>query len=168
MKNKVLNKSELSKCFECNGYGLFCETPQGADWSTCPMCHSADYINKMYIENDKIDSKYDKFINDNNFTCFCEYCLTVFDTGCIHIFHGCTDSIYNGHLVSKWKNKVTGEIFEGMPVFDSIDEWADKYYDSVEILEWCCPGNGIACTRNGYYSKDKYPQYYNNCSLVKK
>jgi hypothetical protein len=61
-------------------------------------------------------------------------------------------------------NKVTNEIFNGMPQFDSADEWIENNY---EILEWCCPNNGLHCNK-GYYPKEKYPQYYNTCYLYKK
>jgi len=84
---------------------------------------------------------------DESFTVsFCDkYCI-MYDTGCRHAVQGCSEDIFNGHLISKWKHRTTGFEYDGMPQFDSIDEFR-MYAEDVEILEIICPNNGIKCQK---------------------
>lgn len=129
------------KCFKCNTNGFYCETPQGADYNTCPLCGHHDFYQGSYIYNKKLHEKYFGLNIDDNEEdylkySFCEKCKIIFDVGCVHGSNGCTDNVYNGHFISKYKyNNVE---YIGMPQFDSIDEWFNEM-PKIEILKWCCP-----------------------------
>lgn len=59
----------------------------------------------------------------------CKNCRIIFDNGCLHGAN-CYDRVYNAHFISKWKYR--GEIYVGMPQFDTIDEW-EKELKNIEI-----------------------------------
>lgn len=169
MKNILLNKIfkqnnalnddfDYTTCYSCKKTDFFQYTPSGGDYVTCPICGTED----MKSECEQNKKVYKKYFSSGKWL-FCNFCKIIFDLGCRHACNGCTSDCFNGHLVFKWKNKVTNEIFNGMPQFDSADEWIENNY---EILEWCCPNNGLHCNK-GSYSKEKYPQYYNTCYLVR-
>ena len=149
MKNKKISSIILNTCYKCKAPGLFCETPCGADWITCPICGCDDFYNKLSLSNRdddiKLYNKIEKYfeVNEKRYVItFCENCLILFQTGFIHHEYGCTDSIYTGFIISKWKNKFTGKVYNGMPKFKSVDDWYRNCFSHVEILEWHCPTTG--------------------------
>ena len=165
MKN-LIQLTTKAKCDSCSISGFFCYTPNSADYKTCPCCTEGDFINYDYVTElykqyfTKEDESKDNVLYDYS---FCKNCRIIFDVGCTHTENGSTNNCYNGHFIGKWKYK--DEVYVGMPQFDSIDEWFNEY-KNIEILEWICI-NGVNtkhCTK-GYYPKNEYPQYYNNCKL---
>ncbi len=137
----------IVKCYRCELGGFFCETPAGGDYTTCPLCSYGDYTH--------IDQKCYDYVNsldDNDIHAqyeFCPTCLIMYDIGCTHAENGCTDCIYNGHVIARWRDKTSGHVYDGMPQFDTVEEWvADA--NKVEILKMVCLNNGHHCT-NAHY-----------------
>ena len=59
----------------------------------------------------------DKFYNNDSDLrniLYCDNCRILFETGCIHAENGCTSSIFNGHLVGKWRDRLTYQVYIGM------------------------------------------------------
>jgi hypothetical protein len=155
-----------SYCYDCKIKGFFCYTPQGADYYTCPYCGDYDEVN-FYDVNNKYNFLY---INDYSYGdmrleyYYCNKCRIMFDIGCTHAENGCTSNTYNGHVISVWKDKTTGIIYNGSVQFDSTEEWFEKANDIV-VLEERCLNNGSHCVK-GSYPKLLYPKYYSQCKLV--
>ena len=167
MKNKNIDEfTGEAKCYECKINGLYCYTPQGADYYTCPLCENHDFFhgsfeNKLWNKyfGDDIYDKIYKIYGEN---LFCSNCKIIFSIGCVHGCNGCTDDCYNGHFIGKYKHNNIEYI--GMPCFDSIDEWYNEI-KNIEILEWICPNNNSLFCDKAYYPKTKYSQYYKKCEL---
>lgn len=165
MKNldKIYNNV---KCYDCNLNGFFCYTPFGADYHTCPLCGAFDYMGDV-ATNDI----YDKWCEIDLEGYYCHKCNILFQTGCTHKSKGCTDDVYNAHLIGKYKYKDIEYI--GMPQFDSVDEFIEEIITNnmknIEILEWICVNNGWHCKGDKHgYPKSKYPTHYDQCYLIKK
>jgi hypothetical protein len=160
MHNHAKPYAGITECDSCDLRGFFCYTPDGGDYNTCPICGGDDYLNDADT-TDWVETDDD---NRRHFP-FCANCKILFGLGCTHAENGCTSSCYNGHLVGKWLDKTTGEIFIGMPEFDSIEDWTARAND-VQVLEWVCPNSPEHkhCI-NGNYPKSDYPQYYDICEL---
>lgn len=153
MKN-VSCVNEVQKCYKCNLSGFFCYTPHGADYYTCPCCGEYDFVNGhsrhnslvtkveidiLEIDNDYGDVRVDYF--------YCNKCHIMFKLGCTHNRIGCTDDIFNGHFIKKWKHKVTNIVHEGMPMFDDERDWYDNA-NNVEVLQMYCPHKNNKCNNN--------------------
>ena len=164
MKNITSVASGVS-CSLCKLNGYICFTPNGGDYTTCPLCNYGEYGSSPTEEN------YDTgdFIDDDNdlrnrlYYLYCDNCRVLFQTGCKHAENGCSASYFNGHMVGKWKYK--GVIYIGMPQFDDVHDWYNNVND-IEILEWVCPNKGVHCDRAGY-PESSCPQYYDKCDLQK-
>jgi hypothetical protein len=78
---------------------------------------------------------------------FCDGCCIMYDIGCTHASIGCSDDVYNGHVIGRWKHKTTGIVYNGMPKFDSTTEWIDSAMD-VEILDMVCLNNNYHCDKS--------------------
>ncbi len=155
MKNiTTVRLKRLLFCDICEDIGFFHYTPYGADYSSCPLCEN-------FCEYESDISGSDKKIS------LCPKCLILFDFyGCTHAEQGCTDSILNGHFISKWENKLTGDIYVGMPQFDEIEDWVQNM-DNIKILEKICPNKGIPSCKYANYNESEFPQYYEKCDLSK-
>lgn len=68
----------------------------------CPICFK--YINEVHI--DTLLKKVD---------CFCGNCRILLTYGCTYTCNGCDFNEYNAHFISKWKNKETSQVYNGMP-----------------------------------------------------
>jgi hypothetical protein len=143
--------NQISYCGHCNLSGFFCSTPFGADYNTCPCCDTYDFLNSTK------DPKYD-FLYDVDFDSekdnrtkyyYCKPCGILFEVGCTHSMQGCTSSIYNGHIVKKWLDKNTGEIFSSMPVFENEDDWFNNV-NNIQILKMYCPNRAKRCSKTSY------------------
>ncbi len=127
-------------CEYCKNNTMIQFTPNGGDQS-CPLCGHHNY------NNVNIEYNYD---DDNMFNYgFCKNCHIIYETGCIHQTQGCTDSIYNGHLICEWKDKRTNVKFEGMPYFDDVNDWI-KNVNNVEVIRQCCPNKIKICVKQTY------------------
>jgi len=133
----------INKCFCCKRGGFFVETPSGGDYNTCPLCGAYDYDGYNNTEY------YHHELN------FCGTCCIMYDIGCTHASIGCTDDVYNGHVIGKWKHKTTDIIYNGMPQFDRVREWKDNAMD-VEILD-------IVCLNNNYHCDESYHTILVHC-----
>jgi hypothetical protein len=154
MKNIVCVK-QIQQCFLCNTPGFFGTTPNGADYNTCPCCGNNDYLAESTdTKIDELWRKPDEEFQDDMRTkyLYCVLCGILFKLGCTHAANGCTDDVYNGHFIKRWKNKCTGEIYEGMPCFDNANEWYDHAND-VEVLALFCPHNDNKCKKSFYPTK---------------
>jgi len=159
MKNitDIVKVKEI-RCDSCDNIGYFCWTPLGGEFVTCPLCENPDawyeseYTDKEIFFIDAING------NRQQVYPYCAHCKIIFYNGCIHGVNGCTDNCYNGHLISKWKNLKTNEIFNGMPKFESIEEWYNNL-ENFEILDWKCLGTNKFCEK-AYYPFAKNPEYY--------
>jgi hypothetical protein len=124
MKNIIYFDKNVT-CYCCKKKDFFCYTPNGADYTTCPLCDGIDQ-NYNYSSNSVYDN-YDLTDEDNqcNLYSFCDRCKLVYDVGCIHATVGCTDNCYNAHFIGKYKYK--DNIYIGSPQFDDIDEWYNSF-----------------------------------------
>jgi hypothetical protein len=76
---------------------------------------------------------------------YCKKCKIMFEYGCYHKYNG-TDTKYNCHYITKWRNKINNIEYMGMPLFDDDgddndndnNDWFDNA-NNVEPLEWCLP-----------------------------
>jgi hypothetical protein len=163
MRN-TLNVPSTYYCFSCNLQGFFVETPNGADYYTCPCCSGSDFLHdvldrkqyhklydkllKMFEEydNDAIDEKSDKYDLRMEWN-YCAQCKIIFKCGCTHRVLGCTDDIYNAHFVKKWTLKDSDVSFEGMPTFDDEYDWFENI-NKIQIVKEYCPHIGSVCKNN--------------------
>ncbi len=90
------------------------ETPQGADYFTCPLCEvfSSTFVN---------EADEDTSVRSITWCHFCLNCNIIFDIGCEVSNRGCTDITYNAVLIKSFISQ-NGEIMTGMPIFESFDE----------------------------------------------
>ena len=137
--------NSMHECFSCGLQGFFCETPDGADYNTCPCCNTFDFSHEKY------DYSHETCNDMRNMYSYCSKCKIIFELGCIHHVGGCTSNVYNCHFIKKWRNKVTNIEYDGMPLFDSDDEWFNNVND-VEVLQMWCPHKNNKCV-NGYHNE---------------
>ena len=159
MKN-ITNVPSMQQCDYCNLKGFFIITPHGADSETCPCCGADDYVNSVWNElrRDYAAEKHqrlqvlldDECTNDvrSEFR-FCDKCNIMFLLGCTHAVAGCTDNVFNAHFIKEWQDKRTNIVYQGMPQFDSVDDWFDHANDVV-VLQMHCPHGGHHCKRTSY------------------
>jgi hypothetical protein len=179
MKN-ITQLNSNTYCFRCNSNGFYIKTPNGGDYITCPSCSGHDFWSGIFYGNNQNKADYDKHINqrledydkiednaehfpNSHEYLYCYNCRIIYDYGCTHSEEGCTSSIYNGHVVGKWKYK--DEIYIGMPQFDTFEEYISEI-NNIEILEMVCLRSKGDC-ENAHYKSDKYPEYYHKCELRK-
>lgn len=167
MKNLIQVKTNV-KCFGCSKNAFFCLTPCGADFTTCPMCGAFDHLNSQN-DNEKYEFLYEEEFDDDNrikFS-FCDKCKIMYLVGCTHSMEGCSDNVYNAHVIGKWMYK--NEEYTGMPQFNNIDEWFDKAND-VQVLQLICINDNLICDKNKEKVKH-YDHYKKNnvfcCNLMK-
>jgi hypothetical protein len=163
MKNLV-QLNTLAECGLCNTRMFVSFTPNGADYLSCPCCCGHDFYHWADSYDPDVFQKYfnDAEENDDSLFAkygFCENCRIVFDLGCVHSVNGCTEDCYNAHFISK--NQYKNEIYDGMPQFDSVDEWYHEF-PNIVILKWICLNNGKIC-KNAVYSKLFHPERYTPC-----
>lgn len=157
MKNVLCVKS-MHYCFCCNLKGFFVETPDGADFNTCPCCGKKDFLNSS-VNYTSLPNKYkflyeDEYEDDMRYVySYCDDCKIIFEVGCMHYAGGCTANVYNCHFIKKWKDKITNIEYEGMPQFDNEHDWFDNA-NNVEVLEMHCPHNGNQCKKGRYAVED--------------
>ena len=165
MKN-ITSVASSVKCPGCRLNGYICFTPNGGDYTTCPLCNYGQYgSSREYDERYKMNTIDDEDEDDLRNLAYCEGCRIIFDMGCIHAEEGCSASYLNGHMIGKWKYKTKEEIYIGMPQFDDLADWYNHVND-IEILGWVCPNNGVHCDKAGY-PESRCPQYYSKCDLQK-
>ena len=143
MKNYTIVHAN-TKCHYCKKTPLICSTPSGADYTTCPLCDEMEFQTRMYGTNTKFHIEYYKD-DDMKSLHYCDGCHILYEVGCTHAVLGCTDDLYNGHIICEWRDKKTDEIYKGMPYFDNADDWFDNVND-VEIIRWCCPNKNNICS----------------------
>ena len=155
MCNTMKNANKIQticKCYKCDKPGFFSETGD----VTCPLCGARD-ISEMYEDEfPEPDIRGELF--------FCPTCLIMFDLGCTHAENGCTDNVFNAHVIGKWEHKTTGFVYDGMPKFDSTQEWLDAGHN-VNILQMVCLNSGLHCDKASY-PKAKHPEYYGPCEYA--
>ena len=143
MKNIIKCDTKVSCCL-CKKNGFITEIRCGADYFTCPLCGEADYCSGINSSNSDIFKKHFSFNcpepideDDDTFEVFkfCSGCKIVYALGCTH--QG--DEILNAHFINKWKYK--GEIYHGMPCFESIEEWYNEM-KNIKVLDMVCPNKG--------------------------
>jgi hypothetical protein len=159
--NNIVYPTDNKYYSTCKCKGFFCSTPNGGDYVSCPFCDKWEYKYHGWENFTKYNNDESNMIHLN----FCGSCGVLYEAGCVHQVNGCTDNLYNAHVVRKWKHKPSGNIYVGMPQFESPKEWESEV-NNIEILEWVCVGAGHC--PEGSYSKSKYPSYYTNevCDLI--
>ena len=142
----------ICKCYKCDKPGFFSTIDDDA---TCPLCGARDISERYEDQFPETDIRGELF--------FCPTCLIMFDLGCTHAENGCTGNIFNGHVIGKWEHKhehkTTGFVYDGMPKFDSIQEWLNVGQDVINVLHMVCLNSGLHCDK-AFYSKAKHPEYY--------
>lgn len=163
----ISSLDKLPECENCHKQGYYCNS--GHDVRTCPLCgyyKNGDYPafpdeNGNYPDDPDEDYPLGCGLDKGDFE-FCNYCKCIYDDfGCTHAVQGCDFDIFNGHIISRWKDKSTDTIYDGMPQFRNKKQWNDRAKD-VEILAMVCPNNGIRCP-NAYHKDSKN---YMKCKLT--
>lgn len=153
MKN-LISLENKATCDSCKKPGFFTYTPFGADCTTCPICTKFEFSYMTQYLTLKNGEKIDLHELDNNSNLprsedYCANCRIIFFTGCTHAVNGCTDNCYNGHIIGKWKDKTTGQIYIGCPQFDDNDDWYHNA-NNIEIIDEVCPNGGWHCSNGSY------------------
>ena len=121
----------------------------------CPFCDDTNITSIEHLEEELI-WEYDdegneisrkkhpelKYAPDVNYYNYCKDCKVVYDYGCL-IRCECFAHYWNAHLISQYKFE--GYVYDGMPMFDSVEEWL-AMWSKVEVLQWTCPNKGITST----------------------
>ena len=149
MKN-LTEINTKQKCYRCEKIGFYVETPHYGDNVTCPCCDSEKEKEEEENEDNNIMHQY----------IYCDSCRIVYNIGCNHAENLCPDNTMNAHVISKWKYK--GEIYVGMPQFDSHDEYMSEI-NKIEVLETVCLRNEGPCVY-ACYKEEMCPSSY-GCHL---
>lgn len=129
------DKNMVKTCSECNTVGFFVATPNGGDYTTCPLC--AQY-------NDD-ECEFDLY--------FCSSCKILYDLGCRHSHNGCTDDIWNAMLMTEFTHQ--GKTHKGMLVFDD-DKSAVEFRTLISNgklqakFQCMCGGKSHTCKKASY------------------
>lgn len=151
MKNLIVNKGQ--SCERCNNDMIFqVTTPVGADFHTCPLCGN--------WTDDLKEEELDLFLEELE-CLYCKRCNIVYYYGCSHAVNGCTDDLYYGKIVTSYTYQ--GNVFNGMPQFESIEECTKLLKESQLLLNWEC-----MCIQNSCKGCPKayYPTYHRNCKCL--
>jgi hypothetical protein len=148
------------KCHKCHTAGVFTHTTSGGDAIVCPFC-------RKFLYDDMIDyeDNYDQYYSLEHHTSeyiICDNCLIPFQMGCDHAIEGCSDNIFNAHIISQWFDHDIDKLYIGTPKFDNLDEFINA---NIEILELICPNRLIPPCPNAYYTAIK--NKYEKCRLTK-
>ena len=159
-----INRRQNQICRDCNKKQFYCVTPNGGDYTTCPICDGREFKYDIYNHRDP-STFYDNYEDEDthNYN-YCKDCGIIYDNGCTHKVFGCTDDLYNAHFIGKWEHLETNIIYIGMPYFESVKDWEDNA-SKVKILEWICPNTYKHCDSDNGYCKKKYPNHYYLCNL---
>lgn len=93
-------------CSRCEQKMFAIETPDGADYNTCPLCGMPESESDEDVEREYY---------------FCGDCGIVFDLAGTHAMNGCTDNIYYAEIVESIT--IDNCTIEGMPRFKTIDDY---------------------------------------------
>lgn len=114
----------------------------------CPLCRDPNYQYWQYECGDDLGIPDNEEDEETMYQKpFCNKCGIIYYCGCKSTTK---KGQSNSHLISKWKDKTTNEVYVGMPQFESPKEWLEKV-ETVEVLEYVCPATGT-------YSKTEYAQ----------
>ena len=95
----------------------------------------------------------------------CNYCWSLFTFSHEFQAFGCTDTIYNTYVVSKYIYQ--DKIFDGYPSFNSFQNFKELYESkTLKILEMGCTCDNIECGLEAQFSKKEHPKYYDECIPV--
>ena len=124
---KVIKKPELK---DTQAIYTFC----GGDW--CPLCNipTKEPDNILTKDLDEIPTNKGWLVADCS---YCERCKVVFLRGCLISEHGCCGSLYEPCLIVNYTDKNEVKI-EGMPIFDSFEEFVRMYYKVPFSFECLC------------------------------
>jgi hypothetical protein len=140
--------------FDRNNMGCdyyVCDTPNGADWTTCPMCNGDNtlYMDfklkegrdetsihnlNHYSDCDYTDDEDERDDVDGGRTIYCIDCKIIFRVGGYYIERGCTDSTYYAEMVSSFK--VGDQEIKGIPRFKSHKQWKRLLRNKKLTLKW--------------------------------
>lgn len=194
MRNVILSeKPEHSQC-RCGVRGFFSHTPQGADLNTCPICGADDFVfrgdsdygmhranpvrrapdplwqqwfGQLADQEDDLEDSDPTGYGPHGQHLFCPQCKILFQHGCTHGSNGCTEDTYNAHLIGQWSFKnAGGQVYTGMPVFDSVQEWYE-IVPRIDVKQWICPNKGLFCKCANYPAATN-PLNYHLCNLPDK
>lgn len=155
MKNIEKIPNPTNTCYMCELPGYFVEPVEikidiHTSYSiTCPFCKSLDYLNTDYEASQYVGDHYG---DNRSLYYFCKHCLIIYDIGCVHYNKTNEDIVYNGHIISKWKDLKSLIVYDGFPQFDSIEDFVEHANDII-IIDWLCPVTNTikSCSHN----KDK-------------
>lgn len=159
MKN-ITELSTKEHCISCGIRGYFCESSMGRCGPSCPCCGQRHFLD--WGESTKYRCRYDagdKSDMRNRFL-YCKDCGILFILGCIHFSRNHSNSedvLHNAHLIQKWKDRETEVEYEGMPHFETPDDWFENS-NLVEVLNIWCPHKGAVCLRK---PKNQIQEYCN-------
>ncbi len=158
MKKEEPKKKEKaeSPCTKAKSLYFLCDTPQGADWTTCPVCEGyseqttipfcfdlKDYFNENATgavisdcrqQYDMTDDDEVGDDDDNADLIFCIRCKVPFQLGTTFIERGCTDSTYHARMVKQFTFK--GETHKGIPTFKSYKQFKKLVKNKKISFTW--------------------------------
>ena len=115
-----------------------CDTPDGADWTSCPLCNGYRTTLPLCYNYNKGDIEQASFIRDDSKQCdlsddeefndnmqessyiYCIKCKVLFQIGDYYMERGCTDSTY--HALMIYKYQINGHVVDGIPTFESYEK----------------------------------------------
>lgn len=133
-----------------------CETPDGADWTTCPLCNGyrttimahyklsnnileddieyiKDDLRACDIDNDDLFDEINKIVDIEDII-YCIKCKIIFKCGSVYIERGCTSSTYFASVVKSFI--FNDQIYEGMPIFKHHLHWKKLLKTNKISLKW--------------------------------
>ena len=140
------------QCHCCKKPGLFIDTPDGGDYTTCPFCGTPDSHTTC------TDEEYERFtlINEKHGNIslrYCPKCNVLYDTSLVHAENGCTSSSYYSSLVKDFKhfeNDTWVEYPNSMPRFEGLLDFLDNHEAYRIHLVCACDGFHYDCPRAVY------------------
>jgi hypothetical protein len=135
---------------------FLCDTPDGADWTTCPVCEGYSekttvpfFFNlKDYFDESKVGAvisdcrqQYDMTddedvgdYDDNGDLIFCIRCKVPFQLGNTFIERGCTSSTYHAKMIKQFT--LNGETHTGIPTFKSYKQFKKLVKNKRISFKW--------------------------------
>lgn len=164
MEDNLTSITKLNQhhCYSCKEKGLFCRTPNGGEYITCPFCSK---------HLDVYECKYINIGSKQNNLHICDSCDNMFDSHCEHAVNGCSEDVTYARFITKVY--IDGVCSEGTPKYKYIEKLlydGSKIVLAIDCWSSISP-NGRTFCEKAYYKYNDNKKYYhvtNKCEQIKK